>query len=333
MMSTRRHFLRDLAAVAATLAIPSLAAATAGDGQPGNRYALFTKHFLGLDHRRLADILASLGVTSIEAPIRPKGHVEPERVADELPRFVEILKGRGITISVISSGINAVAPEQHTEKVLRTAKSLGIPRYRMNWYFYDLKKPIWPQLDEIRPRLKDLVAFSKEVGILPCYQNHSGRNYVGAARLGHGALDARLPADGTGLVLRSHARHDRGDPVLADRPEPGAAITSRWRTSRTSCGRAKASRTSRWGKGSSTRDMSTCSRSSGFRGPVTLHVEYLEHLPRDGSYLDKAIAATRRDLDGPQVLVGVRSGFPCLTRIRAPDAARTAPRAGRSPPA
>ena len=30
---------------------------------------------------------------------------------------------------------------------------------------------------------------------------------------------------------------------------------------------------------------------------MTLHVEHLEHLPRDGSYLDKAIAATRRDLE------------------------------------
>src|SRR5262245_39033442 len=123
-MNTRRDFVGKLGSAAAILTLPPLLAAE--ETSAGSRLGLFTKHFLGLEHKRMADILASLGVTSIEAPIRPKGHVEPERVEDELPRFVEILKDRGITIAVISSGINAVAPEQHTEKVLRTAKALGI---------------------------------------------------------------------------------------------------------------------------------------------------------------------------------------------------------------
>ena len=177
-MNTRRAFLRSAAVVAApsVLSLPGIAA-----GQEGpSTFAVFTKHFLGLSHERLADTLAEIGITAIEAPIRPKGHVEPERVVDELPRFVETLRKRGIEIAVLSSGINAVAKEQHTEAVLRTAKSLGIPRFRMNWYYYDLKKPIWPQLDAIKPVLDELVSFSRELGILPCYQNHSGSRYVGA---------------------------------------------------------------------------------------------------------------------------------------------------------
>ena len=101
-------------------------------------------------------------------------------MVDELPKFVDTLKKRGIAITVLASGINAVDKKQHTEDVLRTARALGIPRFRMDWYRYDLTRPIWPQLDAIKPVLDDLVGFSRDVGILPCYQNHSGSNYVGA---------------------------------------------------------------------------------------------------------------------------------------------------------
>src|SRR5262249_40602546 len=69
----------------------------------------------------------------------------------------------------------------HTEKVLRTAAKLGIQRYRMLWWRYDLKKPIWPQVEALRPVLKDLVALNREVGISGLYQNHSGAEMIGAA--------------------------------------------------------------------------------------------------------------------------------------------------------
>jgi sugar phosphate isomerase/epimerase len=292
-MNTRRDILRNAASALATIAIPPLAAAA--DKPSQDPISLFTKHFLGLDHRRLADILASLGVTSIEAPIRPKGHVEPERVVDELPRFVEILKDCGVTISVISSGISSVSPEQHTEKVLRTARALGIPRYRMNWYFYDLKKPIWPQLDEIRPRLKELVAFSKEVGILPCYQNHSGRNYVGA------------PVWDVALLMRDYKptelawcfdlMHATIEGALSwpielnlarDHIEVVNFKNFVWQ--------GKGIKDVPLGEGVVDKGYVAALKASSFRGPITLHVEHLEHLPRDGAYLEKAIAATRQDL-------------------------------------
>ncbi len=79
----------------------------------------------------------------------------------------------------MTSAINEVSAEQMTEKVLRTAAAAGVKRYRMGYYKYDLGKPIRPQLDEFRPRLKDLVALSRELGIKPIYQNHSGKDYFG----------------------------------------------------------------------------------------------------------------------------------------------------------
>jgi sugar phosphate isomerase/epimerase len=80
----------------------------------------------------------------------------------------------------MTSGINEVSAEQHTEVVLRTAAKLGVKRFRMNYYKYDLAKPIWAQLQEVKPKLKDLIQLCQEVGIQPLFQNHSGKDYFGA---------------------------------------------------------------------------------------------------------------------------------------------------------
>lgn len=106
--------------------------------------------------------------------------MEPEKVEEDLPKLVEALKMQGRELTIMTSGINEVSAEQNTEAVLRTAAKLGVKRFRMLYYKYDLQKPIWPQLDEIRPKIKDLVQLCTEIGIQPLFQNHSGKDYVAA---------------------------------------------------------------------------------------------------------------------------------------------------------
>jgi len=83
--------------------------------------SLFTKHFLGLSYDRLAEVVAGLGITGIEAPVRSGGHVEPAAVEEELPKLVEALKKCGVRITMLTSGINSVDKASNTEVVLRTA--------------------------------------------------------------------------------------------------------------------------------------------------------------------------------------------------------------------
>ncbi|OYW73969.1 MAG: hypothetical protein B7Z37_19675, partial [Verrucomicrobia bacterium 12-59-8] len=145
-----------------------------------NTVCFFTKHLQGLSFDDIASLGAEAGFNGVEAPIRPKGHIEPEKVADELPKFIEALKKQGLEMTIMTSGINEVSKEQHTEEVLRTAAKLGVKRFRMNYFKYDLKQPIWEQLQAVRPKIKDLVALCKEIGIQPMFQNHSGKDYFGA---------------------------------------------------------------------------------------------------------------------------------------------------------
>jgi sugar phosphate isomerase/epimerase len=123
--------------------------------------------------------MAECGFDGVEATVRKGGHVLPERVEEDLPKMVEALRKHGLEMTILTSDINnANQPQAH--KVLTTAKKLGISRYRMLWYQYDLTKPVRPQLEELRLQVKDLVAMNRELGVTALYQNHSGAKMVGA---------------------------------------------------------------------------------------------------------------------------------------------------------
>ncbi|MCW1922426.1 sugar phosphate isomerase/epimerase [Luteolibacter arcticus] len=171
----RRQFIeRSALALAAAGVSPLLAAENAPADRP---LAVFTKMLEKVPADELAEKIAALGITGIEAPIRAGGHIEPRDVADKLPAFNEAFKKRGLEIVILSSDVDQVKPEHET--VLRTAAALGIKRYRLKHYRYDLKKPIAPQLADIRAKLIDIAAMNKELGVQGQYQNHRGNDYVG----------------------------------------------------------------------------------------------------------------------------------------------------------
>lgn len=178
----RRDFVQQttLATLAAAMlpAVTSIAAPMEGKKLQW-KFCAFEKPLLFLNYDDTADVFAELGFDGIEAAVRPGGHVVSERVEEDLPKFVEALKKRGLEITVLTSNIGR-ADQPHAEKTIRTAAKLGIKRYRMDWWRYDLKQPIQSQLDGLRPRLKDLAALNRSLGVTGLYQNHCGANIVGA---------------------------------------------------------------------------------------------------------------------------------------------------------
>jgi sugar phosphate isomerase/epimerase len=176
---TRRAFLQGAATTATMLGLaPSL---VIGQGAAIPRFKIigFTKPFQNLNFDDTADTVAEIGWDGIECPVRPKGQIEPERASDELPKLVEALKKRGKELTLLTTGITSVSHPQ-TEPLLRTAAKLGIRRYRLGFWKYNLAKPIAEQLKEISAQLRDLAALNKELGLQAGFQNHSGRDYVGA---------------------------------------------------------------------------------------------------------------------------------------------------------
>jgi sugar phosphate isomerase/epimerase len=73
-----------------------------------------------------------------------------------------------------------VGVDASAERILRTAASLGIRKYRLGPIHYVANKSIPQQLAEIRPRLRDLAQLNTAVGIQGGIENHSGADYFAA---------------------------------------------------------------------------------------------------------------------------------------------------------
>lgn len=141
--------------------------------------AVFTKFLEKLSFDELAAALAPLGVAGLEAPLRKGGHIEPEKMVEQLPAFVEALAKKDLSVVIMSSSIDSVDQKGLAESQLRAAAKAGIKKYRLQHLKYDLSKPLKPQIANFKAQLKDLAALNKEIGIQGLYQNHRGRDYVG----------------------------------------------------------------------------------------------------------------------------------------------------------
>jgi sugar phosphate isomerase/epimerase len=176
---TRREFATATAAAAVASAAVSPDLFAQGRGERRLQIIGFTKPFQNLNFEDTADTVAEIGWDGIECPVRPSGQIEPARAPDELPRLVEALKKRGKELTIMTTAITSVS-QPHAEQLLRTAARLGIRRYRLGFLKYDLARSIADQVTEIGARLRDLAAFNTELGLQAGFQNHSGRDQVGA---------------------------------------------------------------------------------------------------------------------------------------------------------
>jgi sugar phosphate isomerase/epimerase len=288
-MPNRRTFLHQASLLAGSLALAQAAT------KPANPICFFTKHLQGLSYDDIASLGAEMGVNGVESPIRPKGHIEPEQIEVELPKYVEALKKQGLELTILTSGINEVSQEQRTEAVLRTAAKLDVKRFRMLYYKYDLKKPIWEQVQELRPKIKDLVQLCQEIGIQPLVQNHSGKDYVAAPIWDiYSIMREYTPAQMSFCYDIYHATVEGG----SQWPLSAALTADHWG--------AIYFKDFKWegrkaegcplGEGQVSPDFAKLVKERGFIGPISLHVEYLKGDPKSADVLKEFRAAHVRDL-------------------------------------
>lgn len=148
------------------------------------RFSVFSKHLQGFNYSEMATLVAEAGFDGIDLTVRAKGHVLPENVEVDLPKAVEAAKKAGISIYMIVTLIND-ADDPLTERILKTASSLGITHYRMNWLYYDENISIDENLVVIHAKLSKLATLNEKYKIRGEYQNHSGKytpnSYFGSA--------------------------------------------------------------------------------------------------------------------------------------------------------
>ncbi|MGI9473848.1 MAG: sugar phosphate isomerase/epimerase family protein [Rubripirellula sp.] len=292
----RRRFLAGSAALVACPMVARMCPAqdeTENSTAKRNSICVFTKPFNSISFDELADVIAELGFDGIEAPVRKGGHVEPTEVEDKLPELVEALKKRNLEITVLASDVND-PDDPLTKRVLRTAATLGIKRYRMKYYKYDLQQSVLDQLNDWRPRLQQLAAMNHDFGLTGLYQNHAGVAYMGAS-----LWDLRIALKGipkSDIAVAYDIRHATAEGGMSWRATYNMIRPSidtvyvkdfQWTDD-------KKPMNVPLGQGRVEKEFFELLRESNFRGPISLHEEYLDH--KDPKLVPKHLAAIREDL-------------------------------------
>jgi len=143
------------------------------------KVAIFSKHLQFVEGDELARVAAGMGFDGIDVTVRAGGHVDPARVAEDLPALVTLIRRNGLEVPMVTTDIvDAASP--NAKQVLRTLSSLGIRYYRWGGFKYRDDQQFTSQLEEFHARAAGLAALNHEYKVCAIYHTHSGLNLVGA---------------------------------------------------------------------------------------------------------------------------------------------------------
>lgn len=154
--------------------------ALAADQPPARKLkaTIFSKHLQFLQGDSLATAAAEVGFDGIDITVRKGGHIAPERVRQDLPPLVAVIRRHGLEVPMITAEIvDAETPQ--AEEILEVMNGLGIRFYRWGGFTYNDKEPFPAQLERLKARSAKLAAMNARHHVCAMYHTHSGRE-VGA---------------------------------------------------------------------------------------------------------------------------------------------------------
>jgi sugar phosphate isomerase/epimerase len=135
----------------------------------------FSKHLPRMNGQDLGRSLKALGFDGVDLTVRPGGHVDPKRVATELPVFVDAIRQEGLAVPMITTELLSDA-DPVAQPTLETAARLNIPFFKPGYYryqFVDVRK----ELEDAGRQLRGLADLSRRHRMRLGYHNHAG--YIG----------------------------------------------------------------------------------------------------------------------------------------------------------
>jgi sugar phosphate isomerase/epimerase len=304
---SRRSFLETAAAacgaaVASPVRALPLQERPAGPAAPPRgpwtgKLCFFTKPLPEMDWRRLSRSVKQLGFDGLDLTVRKGGHVAPERAAEDLPRAVATAREEGLDVPMITTALTS-ADDPTARPIFSTAGKLGIPYFKVGYYLYE-HKDVRQELARAGREFRRLVELATECGVQAGFHNHS--EYVGAAVWDAASFIEPLDPMWAGYYF--DARH-----AVA---EGGAGA---WKTAVhlvESRLKMVAVKDFSWVKTARGWDDANCPLGegmvdwnyvlgellrAGFRGPISLHMEYEVPGATTAERENNVLAATARDL-------------------------------------
>jgi sugar phosphate isomerase/epimerase len=257
----------------------------------------FSKHLPRMNGRELGRSVKALGLDGVDLTVRAGGHVDPKRVATELPAFVDAIRLEGLAVPMITtellSDADPVAPP-----TLQTAARLKIPFYKTGYYrykFVDVRK----ELEAAGRQLKGLADLSRVHGMRLGYHNHAG--YIGGPVWDFAPFIEALDASTAGYYFDvRHAVVEGGDGgwrTALDLVAPRLSMISLkdffWEKS----GGSWQQRNCPIGEGMvDWKRFFAMLAKARFHGPVSLHLEYDIAGATPAALEENTLAAAARDL-------------------------------------
>ena len=146
------------------------------------KISIFSKHLPFLKGDDLAAKAAELGYDGLDLTVRKGGHVEPERVKQDLPPLVALIRANGLEAPMVTTDI-VDAETPFAEDILKTLAELGIRQYRWmpaGGFKYTAAEPYPAQLERFKARIAKLATLNGRYNVGAMYHTHSGVGLVGA---------------------------------------------------------------------------------------------------------------------------------------------------------
>lgn len=272
-MHRRQFFVSSAAALGSVLAqVPPLEKSAA----PRCKIIGFTKSFADLSLADTAALVEQIGWDGVDVTIRSGNtHIQPERMAEELPRLMELLKARGKEVCMVTADVTKITAKE--EAFLRQLAACGVKKYRLGFFKYKPRDEPLKLVRAVAPMLRDVAALNKELGLWAGYQNHSGADFFGGP-----LWDVMLALEGTdaqhlGLCFDiAHATVEGGQnwPIQARLVQPRMGVVYvkdyRWREEKGQWHRDAAA----FGTGVVRRGFFEAVKKGGFAGEFCQHHEY-----------------------------------------------------------
>jgi len=287
---TRRQAL----AVGAGAAMASAAAGAAGKPT----LCLFSKHLPWMGYAEMAKFLRGMGFPGVDLTVRPKGHVLPENAARDLPKAHEALKAEGVDVPLITTGLVSM-DDPAARPTLYTAAKLGIPFFKLGYYRYGDVSELEAKLAEVKPQVDGLAALAQHAGITGGFHNHSGA-YVGSAVWDSYSLLEDLNPEAIGFYFDPcHATIEGGKAgweisfaraaprlkMVACKDFYWEKVKGQWEAVMCPLGEGMVDYPKFFQK----------LAGIGYKGPISLHVEYKIEGPSEAAKREKELAAIERD--------------------------------------
>lgn len=262
------------------------------------RLCIFSKHMAQFGWKELGRKAKELGFDGVDLTVRPKGHVLPERVKEDLPRALDAIRAAGVDVPMITTDLKSAA-NPAAGPTFETARKLGIKLLKPGYWNYTKDRTVLQTQVEVRQNFQSLLKLAMQNGVTLGLHNHSGA-YVGAALWAYRDLLQDVDPKWAGYYFDpGHATIEGGLYVwrislelVAPRLKMVAMKDAYWDKSN---GRWRP----RWVPlGGGMVDWPEVYRAfakAGFNGPISLHVEYpakdeLEAIAQDLAFMKKQVA-------------------------------------------